>query len=248
MAQNWSRNSPGGPPEEMSYIPREQSIRPPNLTEDNVNPLDLASYMHLPTTGQDNKIYGKCGEQGHVKRQCRTNVVCDFCKTRSHATLACRTYANLVKEHPLMSSRKNTPEKFQTEIYVNQVLARRVEQELRKWQIEVGPTGKPPLPQARRQHAAQPQQYPIQGQTYSQDVRVQMGEPFHSELHHPEQMTFNPNEYQPTIKVNNHFITENVGNHRREHQTFKNYATNGPQAISKNLINHNVSSADTTER
>ena len=99
---------------------------------DNANSLDLTSYMHLPTAPQGNKICGKCSEQGHLKRQYRVNVVCDFCKTRFHTTLACRTYANFVKEHPLMSSRKNTLEKFQKEINVNQEVARQVEQELRK--------------------------------------------------------------------------------------------------------------------
>ena len=125
--QKWVGNFPDGPPVEISYIPREQqSMRPPNFMEDNVNPLDLTSYMHLPTVAQGNKICGKCGEQGHLKRQCKVNVVCNFCKIRSHATQVCITYANFVKEHPLMSSRKNTPQKFQREMDVNQEVARRV--------------------------------------------------------------------------------------------------------------------------
>ena len=73
-----------------------------------------------------------------MKRQCLANVTCDFCKTRSHATLACRTYTNFVKEHPLMSSRKNTPERFHNKLDVNLEVARRVELELRKWQRESG--------------------------------------------------------------------------------------------------------------
>ena len=133
-------------------------MRPPNFTEENVNQLDLTSYMQLPPVGQDSKICRKCGEQGHVKRQCRANVACDFCKTKSHATLACRTYANFVKEHPLTSSRKNTPERFYNEIDVDQEVARRVEEELRRWQREAGPVGKPPLPQSRKQYAMQSQQ------------------------------------------------------------------------------------------
>ena len=65
--QNWIGNSPDGPPVEISYIPREQqSIRPPNVTEDNVNPLDLTSYMHLPTTVQDNRTCGKCDDQEYL--------------------------------------------------------------------------------------------------------------------------------------------------------------------------------------
>ena len=107
-------------------------MRGQNFTEGNVNQLDLTSYMQLPPFGQESKICGKCSEQGHVKRQCLANVTCDFCKTRSHATLACRTYTNFVKEHPLMSSRKNTLERFHNELDVNLEVARRVELELRK--------------------------------------------------------------------------------------------------------------------
>ena len=85
--------------------------------------------MQLPATSQD-KICDRCGEQGHLKRQCRTEVTCEFCKRRSHATLACRTYANFVREHPLTSSRKKNPEKFLKEIDVNQEVARHVKEEL----------------------------------------------------------------------------------------------------------------------
>ena len=142
--------------------------------------------MQLPQVGQDSKICRKCGEQGHVKRQCTANVACDFCKTRSHATLACRTYANFVKEHPLTSSRKNTPERFHNKLDVNIEVAKRVELELRKWQRESGPRGKPPLPQPRKQQILNSQQYLSQEAAYSQDIRVQMGEQVHTELHHPQ--------------------------------------------------------------
>ena len=54
----------------------------------------------------------------------------------------------------------------------------------------------------------QPQQYLNQAQTYSQDVRVQMGEHVDTELHQPQQMKSGPQNYQPTKKVNNHFIGE----------------------------------------
>ena len=128
--------------------------------------------MYLPLMGQEGKICGKCGEQGHMKRQCRANVTCDFCKTKSHAMMACRTYANFLKEHPLTSSRKNTPEKFQNEMDVDQEVARRVEKELKRWQREVGPVGKPSLPQSRKQYLIQSQQYLNQAQDVSQDVRV----------------------------------------------------------------------------
>ena len=140
------------PLEEISYIPRDpQSVRGQQFTEGNMNQLDLTSYMQLPLVEQDSKICGKCGEQGHVNRQCTTNVACDFCKTKSHSTLACRTYANFVKEHPLTSSRKNTPEKFHNELDVNLEVAKRVKLELHKWQREHEPKGKPPLLQPRKQ-------------------------------------------------------------------------------------------------
>ena len=135
--QNSVRNPLVEPLDEISYIAKDsQSMRGQNFTEGNVNQLDLTSYMQLSPVGQDSKICGKCSEQGHVKRQCLANVICYFCKTRSHATLACRTYANFMKEHPLTSSRKNTPERFHNELDVNLEVARRVEFELRKWQRE----------------------------------------------------------------------------------------------------------------
>ena len=209
-------NPSAGPMDEISYISREsQSMRPPIFTEENVNQLDLTSYMQLPPVGQDSKICGKCGEQGHVKRQCTVNVACDFCKTRSHATLAFRTYANFVKEHPLTSSRKNTPEWFHNETDINQEVARRVEMELRRCEREDGPKGKPPLPQSRKQHTIHSQQYPNQEQAYSQDIRLQMGEQVHTELYLPQQMNYAPQNYQPTIKVNNRFITEDARNYER---------------------------------
>ena len=158
--QSNARNIFAEPLEEISYIPRDpQLVRGQQPTEGNVNQLDLTLYMQLPSVEQDSKICGKCGEQGHVKRQCTANVACDFCKTKSHSTLACRTYANFVKEHPLMSSRKNTPEKFCNELDVNLEVAKRVEWELRKWQREHEPKGKPPLPKPRKQQIMNSQQY-----------------------------------------------------------------------------------------
>ena len=166
--------------------------------------------MQLPSGEQDSKISGKCGEQGHVKRQCTANVACDFCKTKSHSTLACRTYANFVKEHPLMSSRKNTPEKFRNELDVNMEVAKRVEMELHKWQREHKPTGKPPLPQPRKQQMMNSQQHSIQETPYSQDIRVQLGERVHTELHQPQQQ-----RYHHMKSANNRFIAEDKRHPRR---------------------------------
>ena len=166
--------------------------------------------MQLPSGEQDSKICGKCGEQGHVKRQCTANVACDFCKTKSHSTLACRTYTNFVKEHPLTSSRKNTPEKFCNELDVNMEVAKRVEMELRKWQREHEPKGKPPLPQLRKQQMMNSQQHSIQETPYSQDIRVQLGERVHTELHQPQQQ-----RYHQAKKANNCFIAEDKRHPRR---------------------------------
>ena len=171
------RNTLTEPLEEISYMPRDShSLQGQQFTEGNTNQLDLTSYMQLPSVEQDSKMCGKCGEQGHMKRQCTANVACDFCKTKSHSTLVCRTYANFVKEHPLTSSRKNTPEKFRNKLDVNMEVAKRVEMELRKWQREHEPKGKPPLPQLRKQQMMNSQQHSIQETPYSQDIRVQLGE------------------------------------------------------------------------
>ena len=149
-----------------------------------------------------------------MKRQCTANLACDFCKTKSHSTLACRTYANFVKEHPLTSSRKNTPEKFCNEFDANLEFAKRVKLELRKWQREYEPKGKPPLPQPRKQQQMMnSQQYLTQEPPYRQDIRVQMGEQVHMELHQPQQQ-----RYHPAKKVNNHFIAEDRRYFEREPQ------------------------------
>ena len=41
---------------------------------------------------------------GHIKKFCREDVYCKYCRMPTHSTTACRTY-------PSTSSRKNTPEK-----------------------------------------------------------------------------------------------------------------------------------------
>ena len=190
--------------EEISYIPRDpQSMTERNFTEGNVKQLELTSYMQLPPVGHHSKKCGKCSEPGHMKRQCLANVTCDFCKTRSHATLACRTYANFVKEHPLTSSRKNTPEKFQNELIVNIEVARRVELELKIWQRENRPTGKPPLPQLRKQQRVNLQQHLNQESFYSQDIRVQMGEKMHTEVHHSQHVKHDQRGHEAAMNTKN---------------------------------------------
>ena len=66
-------------------------------------PHNATTYMNLPNSMQ-NKICGRCGSLGHIKRMCKEEVYCRYCKVYTHSTTACRTY-------PVTSSRRNTPEK-----------------------------------------------------------------------------------------------------------------------------------------
>ena len=61
---------------------------------------------------------------GHIKRMCKEEVYCRYCKVYTHAAAACRTY-------PVTSSRKNTPEKRRVEDIEREV-SRRVQEEMRR--------------------------------------------------------------------------------------------------------------------
>ena len=80
------------------------------------------TYLNLPSSVQ-NKICGRCGLVGHLKRHCKEDVYCKYCRNPSHATSACRTY-------PVTSSRKNTPEK-RTSNDIEREVNRRVQEEMR---------------------------------------------------------------------------------------------------------------------
>ena len=69
------------------------------------------SYLQLPTrtTQENNKVCMKCGETGHWKHYCRTTTWCKFCMSETHATQACRRYANFVRDNPITSIRRTTP-------------------------------------------------------------------------------------------------------------------------------------------
>ena len=58
---------------------------------------------------------------GHIKRMCKEEVYCRYCKVYTHSSTACRTY-------PVTSSRKNTPEKRTSED-IEREIARRVQEE-----------------------------------------------------------------------------------------------------------------------
>ena len=77
------------------------------------------SYLQLPNTRQqtgleqfsmndttDIHLCHRCGGEGHIRKYCSVNVHCDFCKSYSHHTSVCRSYANFVRAHPMASSRK----------------------------------------------------------------------------------------------------------------------------------------------
>ena len=61
---------------------------------------------------------------GHIKRMCKEEVYCRYCRVYTHAAAACRTY-------PVTSSRKNTPEKRTVEDIEREV-SRRVQEEMRR--------------------------------------------------------------------------------------------------------------------
>ena len=84
-------------------------------------PHNTTTYMELPSSIQS-KICGRCGLMGHIKRFCKEEVYCKYCKIYTHSTTACRTY-------PATSSRKNTPEK-RTQEDIDQEVNRRVQKDL----------------------------------------------------------------------------------------------------------------------
>ena len=80
------------------------------------------SYLQLPQGKQqasleqfsindttDMRLCHRCGEEGHIRKFCNMNIHCDFCKSYSHHTSVCRSYANFVRAHPMVSSRRTSP-------------------------------------------------------------------------------------------------------------------------------------------
>ena len=91
---------------------------------------NTTTYMNLPNSIQ-NKTCGRCDLVGHIKKQCREEVYCKFCRNSSHSIRACRTYANFLRVDPVTSSHKNTPEKRTTED-IDHEIAIRVQQEMKR--------------------------------------------------------------------------------------------------------------------
>ena len=121
-------------------------------------------YMNLPNSIQ-NKTCGRCGLVGHIKKQCREDVYCKFCRNPSHSIKACRTYANFLRMDPMTSSCKNTPEKRTTED-IDREITRRVQQEMKRiltdletirqvdegWKMNQGFASKQQIKQNRSNH------------------------------------------------------------------------------------------------
>ena len=80
------------------------------------------SYMLLPSEKQqtvpdamsindttDIRLCYRCGGEGHIRKYCNINVHCEFCKSYTHHTSVCRSYANFMQAHPMASSRRTSP-------------------------------------------------------------------------------------------------------------------------------------------
>ena len=79
------------------------------------------SYLQLPMrlAQENNKVCTKCGEMGHWKHYCRNTTWCKFCTSDTHATQACRRYANFIRDNPTAFSRRTTPVQEQRSSEIN---------------------------------------------------------------------------------------------------------------------------------
>ena len=96
---NHSRN------QEISHISPVEQVNGFNIEEPSV------SYLQLPMgRSTDQRVCSKCGKPGHWKKYCQSTTWCRFCTSGTHSTRACRRYTNFVKDNPIASSRRTTPE------------------------------------------------------------------------------------------------------------------------------------------
>ena len=77
-------------------------------------PLPLEKQQTVPDAMSINdttdiRLCYRCGGEGHVRKYCNINVHCEFCKSYTHHTSVCRSYANFVRAHPMASSRRTSP-------------------------------------------------------------------------------------------------------------------------------------------
>ena len=67
------------------------------------------SYLQLPVKRkEENRFCTRCGEMEHGQRYCQATTWCKFCTSDTHATQACQKYEKMVKDNPIVSSRRNT--------------------------------------------------------------------------------------------------------------------------------------------
>ena len=117
---------------------------------------NTTTYMNLPS-GVQNKICGRCDLVGHLKRHCKEEVYCKYCRTITHATTVCRTY-------PVMSSRENTPEKKNTD-KIEREVNRRVQEEMRNILDNLQLQNRAPNHVQKQVDTGLPHQHiPVQGQ------------------------------------------------------------------------------------
>ena len=91
--------------QEISHISPVEQVNGFNIEEPSM------SYLQLPTgRAVDPKFCSKCGKPGHWEKYCQATTWCRFCTSGTHSTRACRKYTNFVKDNPLASSRRTTPE------------------------------------------------------------------------------------------------------------------------------------------
>ena len=112
---------------EIRSKPPTYTVRASNtrrqINYDNINwDRNNTSYMPLPSGRQqivpeqfsindttDIRLCYRCGEEGHIRKYCSTSVHCEFCKSYTHHTSVCRSYANFMRVHPMASSRRTSP-------------------------------------------------------------------------------------------------------------------------------------------
>ena len=86
--------------QEISRISPNNQLNIFNTEESSV------SYLQLPIKRQEERKCLRCGELGHLRRNCQAKTWCKFCTLEMQA---CRKYANFVRDNPITSSRRTTP-------------------------------------------------------------------------------------------------------------------------------------------
>ena len=117
------RRPPTGARRQISYDRPNTRERIPEWP-DRPRTLNNTSYMQFPQQNRivagDDRICNRCGMQGHIRRQCQLQVAyCTFCNATSHTTGACRARAAFLRDNPVSSSRRTSPNGANTENTTN---------------------------------------------------------------------------------------------------------------------------------